>query len=62
MFNEPLEYNLTIGNCDATRGEIDWAVEIAKVDEFIDDLHKGYDTVLGDEGFDSPADRSSASR
>ncbi|MCU4926477.1 ABC transporter ATP-binding protein/permease [Halobacteria archaeon AArc-dxtr1] len=50
IFNDTLEYNLTIGNRDATRTEIDRAVEIAKVDEFLDDMPKGYDTVLGDEG------------
>ncbi len=50
IFNETLEYNLTIGNREATRAEIDRAVRIARVDEFIDDLPEGYDTTLGDEG------------
>ncbi len=50
IFNETLEYNLTIGNRNATQAEIDRAVEISKVDEFLDDLPDGYDTTLGDEG------------
>lgn len=50
MFNDTLRYNLTVGNRDATRAEIDRACRIAKVDEFIDELPKGYETQLGDEG------------
>ncbi|ELY37677.1 ABC transporter ATP-binding protein [Natronorubrum tibetense] len=50
IFNDTLRYNLTVGNRDATRAEIDRACQIAKVDEFIDELPKGYDTQLGDEG------------
>ena len=50
IFNDTLRYNLTIGNRDATDGEIDNACCIAKVDEFFDDLPDGYGTVLGDNG------------
>ncbi len=50
IFNNTLEYNLTIGNREATQAEIDRAVEISRVDEFLDDLPEGYDTMLGDEG------------
>jgi len=50
IFNETLKYNLTIGNREATQPEIDRAVRIARVDEFIEDLPEGYDTKLGDEG------------
>lgn len=50
IFNDTLRYNLTIGNRDATQHEIDRACEIAKVDEFLDDLPAGYDSQLGDEG------------
>jgi ATP-binding cassette, subfamily B, bacterial MsbA len=50
VFNDTLRYNLTIGNRDATEGEIERACAIAKVDEFIDDLPEGLETVLGDEG------------
>jgi len=50
IFNDTLEYNLTIGNRDASRSEIERVCEIAKVDEFTDDLPNGYDTMLGDDG------------
>jgi len=50
IFNDTLRYNLTIGNREATQREIDRVVEIARVDEFMDDLPDGYDTRLGDEG------------
>lgn len=50
VFNETLEYNVTIGNRDASRSEIERVCEIARVDEFIDELPNGYDTVLGDNG------------
>ena len=50
IFNDTLRYNLTIGNRGATQGEIQRACEIARVDEFLDDLPDGYDSQLGDEG------------
>lgn len=50
VFNDTLEYNLTIGNREATREEIQEACEIARVDEFLEDLPNGYETKLGDEG------------
>jgi subfamily B ATP-binding cassette protein MsbA len=50
IFNDTLRHNLTVGNREATPEEIDRMCRIAKVDEFIDDLPAGYDTVLGDNG------------
>lgn len=50
IFNSTLRYNLTIGNREATQHEIQRACEIARVDEFLDDLPDGYDSQLGDEG------------
>ncbi|MGQ3414363.1 ABC transporter ATP-binding protein [Natrinema sp. LN54] len=50
IFGDTLEYNLTIGNRNASRDELDRVCEIAKVDEFFDELPKGYDTLLGDDG------------
>lgn len=50
IFNDTLRYNLTIGNRDATEAELDRVCEIARVDEFFDDLPNGYDTMLGDDG------------
>jgi subfamily B ATP-binding cassette protein MsbA len=50
VFNDTLRYNLTIGNRDVSDVELDRACKIAKVDEFLDNLPNGYDTMLGDEG------------
>jgi len=50
IFNETVEYNLTIGNRDASQAEIERVCEIAQVTEFLDDLPDGYETTLGDDG------------
>ena len=50
IFDDSLKYNLTIGNRDVTDQEIERVCEIARVDEFLDDLPRGYDTLLGDDG------------
>jgi subfamily B ATP-binding cassette protein MsbA len=50
IFNDTLEGNVTIGDRDATREEVERVCEIAKVDEFLDDLPKGYESQLGDDG------------
>jgi subfamily B ATP-binding cassette protein MsbA len=50
IFDDTLERNVTIANRDATRQEVERVCEIAKVDEFLDDLPNGYDSKLGDDG------------
>jgi len=50
IFNDTLENNVTVGNRDATRADVKRVCEIAKVDEFVDDLPEGYDSQLGDDG------------
>jgi subfamily B ATP-binding cassette protein MsbA len=45
-----LRYNLTIGNRDVSRAELDRVTRIARVDEFFDEMPNGYDTQLGDNG------------
>lgn len=50
VFNDTLRYNLTIGDRDATRTEIEEVCEVAEVTEFLDSLPDGYDSVLGDDG------------
>ena len=50
IFNTTLEANVTVGNRDATRRDVERVCEIAKVDEFLDELPNGYDSQLGDEG------------
>lgn len=50
IFNDTLKRNITIANRDADRKDVERVCEIAKVDEFIDDLPNGYASQLGDEG------------
>jgi len=50
IFNDTLERNVTIGNRDATREDVERVCEISKVDEFLDDLPNGYESQLGDDG------------
>ncbi|QLH76821.1 ABC transporter ATP-binding protein [Halosimplex rubrum] len=50
VFNDTLRYNVTLGNRDASRTEVERACEIAQVTEFLEELPNGYDTVLGDDG------------
>lgn len=50
IFTDTLENNVTVGNRDATRAEVERVCEIAKVDEFVDDLPNGYESQLGDDG------------
>jgi subfamily B ATP-binding cassette protein MsbA len=50
IFNDTLRYNLTIGNRETSQEELDRVCEIAKVNEFLEDLPDGYDSYLGDEG------------
>lgn len=50
VFNDTLRYNLTIGNRDVSQQDLDRICDIAKVNEFFDDMPNGYDTQLGDDG------------
>ncbi|WP_200531409.1 ABC transporter ATP-binding protein [Halorubrum sp. LN27] len=50
IFNDTLEANITIGNRNASRKEVEEVCEIAKVNEFLDELPNGYDSQLGDDG------------
>jgi len=50
IFNDTLANNISIGNQDATRADIERVCAIAKVDEFVDELPNGYDSQLGDDG------------
>jgi len=50
IFDDTLKRNVTIGSRDATRREVERVCEIAKVDEFLDDLPDGYESQLGDDG------------
>jgi subfamily B ATP-binding cassette protein MsbA len=50
IFTGTLENNVTIGSRDATRQDVKEVCEIAKVNEFVDDLPNGYESQLGDDG------------
>jgi subfamily B ATP-binding cassette protein MsbA len=50
IFNDTLRYNLILGNRDVSEKDLDRVCEIAQVDEFIDELPDGYDSLLGDDG------------
>ncbi|WP_273836841.1 ABC transporter ATP-binding protein [Halococcus sp. PRR34] len=50
IFGDTLKYNLTIADREASQEEIERVCEIARVDEFLDDLPNGYETLLGDQG------------
>jgi subfamily B ATP-binding cassette protein MsbA len=50
VFNDTLRYNLTLGKRGADGAELDRVCEIARVDEFFEDLPDGYDTRLGEDG------------
>ena len=48
--DDTLGYNLTIGNRDVSRAGLERVCEIARIDEFVEDLPEGFDTTLGDDG------------
>lgn len=50
LFNDTIYNNIKIGKEDATREEIMAAAKLARCDEFIERLPKGYDTVIGENG------------
>ncbi|WP_236639589.1 ABC transporter ATP-binding protein [Salinigranum halophilum] len=50
IFNDTLWENLTVGNREASRAEVERVCEIAQVTEFFTELSDGYETELGDDG------------
>ena len=50
LFTDTLRYNLTVGHREVSDAELDRVCRIARVDEFLDELPRGYETKLGDEG------------
>lgn len=51
LFSESLADNIAYGRPDAMREEIIAAATAAQIHEFIDELPKGYDTVVGERGY-----------
>jgi ATP-binding cassette, subfamily B, bacterial len=50
VFNGTVWDNLTYGNPDVDREQVKQACQVARVDEFIDELPNGYSTVVGERG------------
>lgn len=50
VFNGTLMDNLTYGNPQVTRQDVDEACQIARVDDFIRQMPQGYSTVVGERG------------
>lgn len=50
LFNDTIKYNVSYGKPDATDKQITEAAKIAFADEFIKELPKGYDTIVGERG------------
>jgi len=50
LFNDSIGYNIAYGRPDASQAEIERAAELARIDDFIASLPKGYDTLVGERG------------
>jgi len=50
LFNDTLANNIAYGRFDVSRKEIKHAAKLAYADEFIENLPKGYDTRIGENG------------
>ncbi len=50
LFNNTIYYNIAYGRPDATAEEIRAAAHMAHLDEFIDSLPQGFDTLVGERG------------
>jgi len=50
LFNDTVEANIKVGNPNATHGQVEAAAHAGYAHEFIEELPKGYDTVIGERG------------
>ena len=50
LFNDTIGYNIAYGRLDATQDEIRDAARLAQIDDFIDGLEEGYETLVGERG------------
>jgi ATP-binding cassette subfamily B protein len=50
LFNDSIYYNIAYGRADATREAVIEAARLAQLDDFIMELPKGYDTLVGERG------------
>jgi ATP-binding cassette, subfamily B, bacterial len=52
LFSASVHDNIAFGRPDATRAEVEEAARSANADEFVQRLGHGYDTVIGERGYD----------
>jgi ATP-binding cassette, subfamily B, heavy metal transporter len=50
LFNDTVAYNIAYGRPEATREEVEAAARSARIHDFIVNVPKGYDTVVGERG------------
>ena len=50
MLDGTIAENIGFGRCDATTEDVRWAAHVALVDEFVDRLPHGYETLVGESG------------
>ncbi|OTO67595.1 MULTISPECIES: ABC transporter ATP-binding protein [unclassified Enterococcus] len=50
LFNDTIAANIRLGNKKASLEEVRWAAQLARCDEFIQELPNGYDTMIGEQG------------
>ena len=50
LFNHSLRYNLTFGNQEITESELQKALDLASLHEWVAQLPKGLDTLIGEKG------------
>ena len=50
MFNESIYYNIAYGKQGATQQEVEEVAKLAFIDEFINQLPQGYETLVGERG------------
>ncbi|MDR6264305.1 ABC transporter ATP-binding protein/permease [Roseobacter sp. N2S] len=50
LFNDTIGYNIAYGREGATREDVIAAAKAAKIHDFVESLHEGYDTAVGERG------------
>ena len=50
LFNDTIFYNIKYGRADATDAEVIAAAKMAQIDDFVQTLPDGYDTMVGERG------------
>jgi len=50
LFNDTVKANIKIGNPDASDAQVEAAAHAAYAHEFVEELPKGYDTIIGERG------------